>query len=529
MKYVFGIISLLWLPIVIAPFETEAASSRRKPVVAMLPTTASEPDLQKLGLLIQARASEILEATGRTHELDARQVMAMAKAESLNLQTVSEPKTAELARRALGADQLVTTFLKRGQTGLVLEGLVMKDAGRTPFLTSLSSNWSTALVAGSEAIAKALLGDLPSGTVVQPQSTSESALMALADCWAVSIRQPLGILEPVVIDAGELKLAIASCRKAFELDSSLRFALANMALMQAISGDDRGAAQSLTNLTDQDDMVEAFTLARFWLLTRYQSNEAGLAFLRGAIDRHPAELILRSTLAEDYESLHEDTKSIEVWKALLVIVPNSSVVHGQLSQSEARAGQQKLALASAKRALALTPKSREAKLQVAARHLDLGKLKEAIQILEPLAKDSAASSEYFLKLGWAHWLNGDVDRSAELFEVARATDWRARGRAHYHRALVAARRGQVDAARAAFEASSAEGFRVRDIDPALIALPAEAERQSASKLVPQASDAGFRPLLVPQESSLFPIDPFGNLEPAREKPQPPEGFILFRF
>ena len=43
-------------------------------------------------------------------------------------------------------------------------------------------------------------------------------------------------------------------------------------------------------------VVVAFAsyLAWFWLLTRYQSNEAGVNFLATVIKKHPGELMLRS-------------------------------------------------------------------------------------------------------------------------------------------------------------------------------------------------------------------------------------------
>ena len=512
----------------LVPLVAMGASSARKPVIALMPPDASTPDLLKLGLLMEARASEVLEAAGKTHELHLRQVLAMARVESLRPETLSQPNIAELARQALGADKVITTVLRRSPRGLTLEGFVIEARKKTAFKMALPRDWPSALIAGSDGIARALLGVQVPRTVVQPESKSEPALVALADCWAVALRQPLGVEEPVVIDAAELELAIAACRKAVELDPALHFALATMALLQAIAGDDVGAVTSLKGLEPVDDMVEAYTLARFWMLTRYQSNEAGIASLRAAVVKHPAELILLTTLAEDYASLHDDAKAIEAWKALLQLAPNSPVALGHLSQVEAKAGRLDEALAHAKRALLLAPDSKEARLQVANRELDLGRPQEAIATLKSLAEDPDARGEHLLRLGFAHWLNGEVEQSAHLFKraverSARPAEWRTRGRAHYLSALVETRRGNAAAARRALNASRETGLRVRDIDPALLSLLAENEVSDAP------ADAGTRPSLVPRESSLFPIDPFGDLKPGQDKPPPPEGLILFRF
>lgn len=497
----------------------------RRPVIALMPPSAASPELVKLGLLMEARASELLESSGQTHEFHLRQVLAMARAEGLPMETLGQPATAALVRQVMGADKVVTTALKANARGLVLEGVVVQAGSRTPFAAVLPRAWPAALVAGSEAIARALLGPTLPRTPVQPQSTSEAALVALAECWAVSLRQPLGVGEPVVIDARELELGIAACREAVEADPDLHFGLATLALLQAIAGDDLGAVASLGALDASDEVVESATLARFWLLTRYQSNEAGVAYLRDALARHPAELILLTTLGEDYASLHDDARAIDAWTRLLAVAPSSSLALGQLSQSKAKLGKLEEALAHAQRALALAPGSKEARLQFAGRSLDLGRAGDAIKTLEPLGAAPTARGEHLLKLGWAHWLNGDFEAAAASFAAAvqRAAgprEWRTRGRAHYFLALDAARQGDAAAARSALSASRETGFRVRSLDPSLVALLGEREL---------TSDAGTPPLLLPRESSLFPVDPFGELEPARPKPPPPEGLILFRF
>ena len=57
-----------------------------------------------------------------------------------------------------------------------------------------------------------------------------------------------------------------------EIDPDLHFAQATLALAQAINGDDVGATKSLGGLAEADDVVEPYTLARFWLLAVPQSS-----------------------------------------------------------------------------------------------------------------------------------------------------------------------------------------------------------------------------------------------------------------
>ena len=438
MKQLRGSLGLIFACL-FAPL-TASGALPRKPVVALLPASSADPELTKLGLLMEARASELLEAAGKTRELHLRQVLAMARAEGLSAESLSDPLIAEQARQALGADKAVTTTLRRTPGGLMLDGHVIAAAKSAAFSRRLPEDWPEALVKGSEAIARALAGASAAKGQVQPQSKSAPALRAQGDCWAVAVRQPLGVQEPVVIELPELESAIVSCQRAVEHDPSLHFALATQALLQAIKGDDVAAVSSLAGLNETDEMVESFTLARFWLLTRYQSNEAGLAFLRESVKKHPGELLLLSTLGEDYVAVHDDVRALEALTMLRELAPDSPITQRHLSAIAARAGRFDEGLLHAQRALALAPLSRAARAEVAARFLDLGRPERAVEMLEPLASRPDARAEHILELGRAYLLAGDAGKAAALFEVAAAraqptVEWRTRGRDHYYRAL----------------------------------------------------------------------------------------------
>jgi len=506
-----------------------APQKPRKPTIALMPASSRSPELQKLGLLIDARASELLELAGRTNELHLRQVLAMAESESLDPSTLNDPKIAALARINLGADRVVTSTLETKGTGLLLSGAIIEAAKTTPFSVELPERWPDALISGSEAIAKAVNGAALKRSTTQPESKSQEALRALADCYATVVRQPMAIETPALLEPTELEAAIAACRRSLEADPTLSFAQATLALAQAISGDDSGAAKSLASLADADDVVEQYSLARFWLLTRYQSNEAGLAFLRSIVAKHPSELITRAAVAETLASLNESNKAINAWNEVLAVVPSSPIVLGRLSRAQARAGKRDESLASAKKALELAPQSHEARLQLASRYIDLARPDEAIATLKPLTDLKSPRGEHVLRLGWAYWIKGDSERAAMYFQQALdravgSSEWRTRGRAFYNLALVEAKRGQTDSAKVALKASLQTGFRMRQLDESLVHVARDVERTSA-----QSFDGGNRPSLMPRESSLFPLDPFGEIQPLAKKPPPPEGLVLFRF
>ncbi|MBE2251110.1 MAG: tetratricopeptide repeat protein [Myxococcus sp.] len=508
-----------------------ATAAPTKPVIALMPPSATDDELRDFGLMLEARAAELLEQSGRFSELHLKQVLAMADAEGLPVARLSEEATAKQARVFLGADRVVTVALSTDAKQMTLTGAVIDAKKTTRFNAKLPITWPEALTQGSEAVAQAVLAtekaSLPKAPVAQPASKSPEALRALAQCYALVIRQPLGIDNPAVLDGEELDRASALCRKALEHDPSLRFAHAVLALARAIIGDAAGATAALNSLDEADDVVEPYTLARFWMVTRYQSNEAGLASLRAVLQRHPGELIARAYLADTQGLLNDQAGAEASWREYLAADPGSPFAWGRLSKALARQGRHDEAIDAAKKGLALAPTSKAARLELGSRLIDANKLDEAIAALRQLTD---AKGEAVLRLGWAHWLKGDVAAAAPLFEKALATatgagEWRTRGRAHYNLAMVHARRGDPDAARAALRASMQTGYKVRAVDPTLEAIAREVERADLQKEPKQAP----RPSLVPTESSLVPFDPAGEPDLTRKKPAPPQGFIIYKF
>lgn len=510
-----------------------ASAAPRAQVVAMLPPRA-EPSLLPLATLIEARASELAEAAGTISEVHPKQVLRALQEEDLAAQDFTADAALDEARRLIGADRAVGFSLKQDGKELLVSGLVRDGKKATPFSAKVGASWAKALDAGATAVAKALLGTAPPKlkTPPQPASGNDEALAAAGRCAAEVQEQPLGVENPVVLETADLEAAVKDCQRALELDPSLRYASAALALGQALLGRNEAASATLATLGEADDVLELYSLARFWMLTRFQSNEAGVAFLRDVLKRHPGELIARAYLGETLGSLAEWKDAEAVWREYLARAPDSPFGLARLSKALARQDRHDDAVAAAKQGLALFPKSRELRLEVGSRLIDAGKPADAELELTPLAARTTPHGEDLLRLGWAHWLRGEVDEAAKFFQQAldRATsprDWRTRGRAQYDLALVAAKRGDRLGALWALKASMQTGYRLKAVDPSLKEAARELERGD----VGAGADGGVKvasPSLVP-ESSLFPVDAFGDPNPKAAKPQPPSGLVLYRF
>jgi tetratricopeptide (TPR) repeat protein len=265
------------------------------------------------------------------------------------------------------------------------------------------------------------------------------------------------------------------------------------------------------------------------MVTRFQSNEDGISSLKEVLQRHPTELIALNYLGDTHSVLNDHGAAQAIWAEYLRLVPDSPYAHGRLSKALARQNKHAEAIASAKKALELAPTSRAARLELGSRFIDANQLDDAVATLAQIPEPKG---EAVLRLGWAHWLKGDIDTAAIHFrkslETATApSEWRTRGRAHYNLALVESARGRLGAAKVEFKASLLTGYRVRTVDPLLEATATDVERSGFAQ--PASPDAGTRMKLAPTESSLVPFDPTGEALPNLKKDPPPEGFILYKF
>ncbi|MEW5740666.1 MAG: hypothetical protein AB1938_17190 [Myxococcota bacterium] len=481
------------LVLALLPSAVFAAEGVRAPVIAVLPVKSS-PELSKLGLLIEARAEALLVSAGQHSTLNMKQVLAMAGQEGLDASQLSEDANADKARALLGADRVVAASLTAGADGFTVQGTVRGGKEPRPFSVKVSVAWAAALKGGSEAIARAALeaegGALPAGISAQPESKSDAALKALGACWETALKQPMGIDAPVGLSETELSAAVGACREALKADASLRFAQATLALLLAIGREDAEAEKLLGPVADTDAALVPWVLSRFWLATRHQSNEAAVAFLDTVLKKHSGALLLRSFKANTLAAMNEHARAVAAWNEYLALSPSSAFAQGRMSRSLARQDKHADALAAAKKGLALAPDSREARLVLAARQLDAGKLKDAQGTLKPLVDSPNPPAEPLLHLGLAYLAANDVKSAGPLFQSAadRATGpkaWRTKGRALYSLAVCEAKQKRFDAAKAAYAKSQETGYVVASVDPVLAevvkaALPAPAPAAPAS-------------------------------------------------
>jgi len=511
-----------------------ALAAERKPVLAIFPPSAADPAGKELALLIQARATAVLATTDRYSDIHLKQILAMASREGLDIEAL-DPKSSERAAKLLGAERIGWGQLERNEKGFKLKAVVTNLGKLTRVEVQLGADLAVAVEAASTTLAHAMLRlDGVTGFKTPPpvSTKSDPAMQAFSHCYATVVRQPMGIENPAVLDGPELEVAITQCKEALTADPKFAPASAALGLAYAILGNDEEAVKALAPLKGADLDQPLYWIARFWEVTRYQSNDAGEALLREAISKRPGFLLARAYLGELLDTLGQHEKASAAWKEFAAVAPNDPYVLGRLGKSLARLGKHDEAIAQTKAALALEPRSREMRLQLASRYIDAAKLDDALPVLTALSDEPEARGEVSLRLGWAYFLKGSMDLAAPLFEkaIARAKhpgEWRTRGRAHYDLALVLVKKS-ADKAEAALKASLLTGFKTKEIDPSLQKLAAKIERAELS----QAAKKGAKkeaPKVLPREVSLFPIDKFGEVDSAAAKPKAPEGFMVVHF
>lgn len=441
------------------------AFADRAPVIAVLPPKAPDAATTRLGLLMEARALALLVQSGQT-VLDTKQVLAMASQEGLDVATLSEDVNADKALSLLGADRVVTVVL----TADGVEGTVRDGKQSTPFSVK-TKGVAASVTAGADAIARAVLEKDPPKSA-QPESKSDAALTSLGTCWELALKQPMGIDAPVGLSAADLDAGLSACRAALKADPSLRFASATQAMLLAIGREDAEAEKLLGPQTATDPALMPWALAHYWLATRNQSNEAAVTFLTKVLEQHPGSLILRSFHANTLAAMNEHARAIASWNDYLALSPASAFALGRQSRSLARQDKHDLALAAAKKGLTLTPQSREARLAVASRQLDAGKVKDAKATLQPLTSMADVPAEPLLRVALVLLDADDCKSAAPLLQAAseRAAGPRAartKGRALYGVAVCEAKQGHGEPAKTAYTKALETGFRAVQLDPGL--------------------------------------------------------------
>jgi len=528
------------LPVALA-VTLAASAPQPRLTFAFVPPGAADDDARALGLVLQVRTSEALRATGLFNELHAKQMLSMLGAEAFKPESFGmKAQTDADVAWYLGADVFLSGMLEKTDKGLSFTGFSGGRGGPQVPIKPVKMG-ATAVAALNQGIAdvtkqaanlsKKKVAKWPDLTV---GTSSDEALLAYARCHATVLKQPMGIENPVVLNAEVVTQAIADCKKALELDPKFTSAKVALALAYAIEGSDEQATKLLAEVGEVDSAL--YWVTRFWLVTRFQSPEAGEGVLRAGIEKRPGFLLAQIYLCESLTALQQYEKALKACDEAAAATPKGVFPLLRAGKALARNGKHDEAIKKSREALALEPpglKSREASLQLASRFVDAGKLNDAVGILEQIANDEQARGEELLRLGYAYQLKGDAAAAKPLFEkaIAKASspgEWRTRGRAYYDLAVLHAKAGAKDKAKAALTESYRTGFKMKKVDASLTELAREVERadlQAAND--PKAPKRNLTP--APREVTLFQVDASGELEAGPSGKPPPPDFIKLKF
>ncbi len=518
---VFPLALLLAVPAVAAP-----ADAARRVVVVLPPAAAAEDD--GLSLVMQARASALLVGGGGFQDIHAKQILRVAEREALSRDALGTAAGAAVMARRFGADRVVFGTLARQAGGGWTLSLATAPGGKAPARVKLPADAARAVEEGAAALARAAGGTVAAG---KPASTSATAVVAYGRCYATIVEQPLLVDTPMVLDTDKVADAVAACRNAVGADPDYRDASAALGLALALAGKDDDAVNVLAQVKEDDGYLPLYWLARYWLVTRFQSGETGTVALKKAIERHPYFTLARGYLGQHLSVLRHDAEALEAWRVYQKELPRSAFVRGGASHSLARLGRNDEAIAEAKAAVADHPDDDEAKLELASRYVDARKDADAIAVLEPLASKPTARAETKLRLGFAYARQGNATAAEKWLGDAEAAarrpaEWRTRARARIDRGVLLIKSGRTQEGQALL-ASAQRGGLAEYIegrkDAELSRMVKDAEVAQRDKKVLDFS------IKIPTETSPFPLDGTGELDPPRRPPPAPKMFEVLRF
>jgi tetratricopeptide (TPR) repeat protein len=527
---------------------TQSAPKQTTPVrttVALFPPQgpAGNVDAERLGELIQDRATALLDQSGHYSVNHLKEIVRMAEHEGIDVASLTAAEPVSKAAKHLGAQRFGFGTLAPAANGWTFSLGVATDAksAATPQTIALPKGWSAAVEAGAHALANAIATldqvSLPQGT---PATKSDEAMQAYGRCFAVLVKQPIGIENPTVLLEDELNDAIKSCRAATAADPNFVDAAAALSLALAIHGDDAEAVKVLGQLSKQEVYSPLRWVALFWVVTRYQSNQAGASVLREAIRHDPGEQLLRGYLPEHLNAIGEQNAALAAWQEYVELNPYNAFPLARVGYTLERLGRHIEAIAKTRAALKLDPDSLVIKLELASREVDASEFDTALTVLKPLASRPDASSEVFLRLGYAELLSDDYtsaerDLKQSLSKASRPAEWRTRGRADLDLAKLEVRRKRTDAATPYLLEALREGYKplvISHEDPDLAVLAEKAQASAAAK--PAATPVGATKPVIdlkphPREASPFSVDVSGDIEPRKDRPPPPQGFEVLRW
>ncbi len=495
------------------PRPSEAGDKRAagtKPAVVVLPFEGAEQAIGELSVAGALVAIGALEAGDELNLLHLKQLNRTLEYHAPDLRSLSGSKRTERIAAWLGADW-------------VLSGTVKSEPKKVEIVLTISDPKGTraasSTIKGDEMMAA--LGEVPQHTrallskvgvklaptparPATPLTKSLPALLEYAACYAVLIRQPIGIRDPVLLQTEVVNEAIGRCDAALKADPSFADPRAALGLAYALKGDQKQAEQNLASVKDSAAFLPLYSLGKFWVLSRYYDANLAAEMLQKVLGEHPGFLLARGYLGDTYNKIDRSKDALAVFQGYLEILPSNPWVLSRIGYTYSKLGDHTQALEWTNKALRLTPSDSEILLEMSGRLVDAGRNDDALAILKRIVADGSARGEVHLRIGYILILLKKYAAAEQ--ELVRAIEtstalgeWRTRGRARYDLAKLWMKQGAPDNAIRQLQSAIDEGYRDTDkfaVDPDMKPLLDNPRYQAMIQKVSRSGPEYIAPFVV---------------------------------
>lgn len=500
----------------VGPGSALAGRDDERPTVLILPFDHNGQPGTDQGSAAQLRTYGVLTALGTLNLLHPKQLNRVLERYEGRLKDLDEDARLRQLGSVLGAD-------------FVLFGTIDEKPSETQIRLSLSPTHSSApqamilksptLMGAFDELRGALVSllaktgvfaitgqpNIPAVSAVSPVTANLKALLEYTACHRVVIRQPIGILDPVVVDTKSIDTALERCNNALKADPNFADAKAALALGYALNGNQAQAERYLAQVKASTVFLPLYWIGKFWVLSRHYDIDLALRALDESIEKNPGFLLARGYLGESQIALGRYSEAMETFRHYAETAPRQSFAMGRLGYAAAKMGKLDEALEWTKKGLGITPSDPELLLEMASRFVDAKRFEDAATVLRRVISEGHARGEVHLRLGYALLKLKDY-RQAELesqqaIDLAKApSEWRTRGRARYNLAKLWVESGNLDNAMRQLRMAVDEGFKDKkafETDPDMKPL---VEHPEYAKLMKGTAKRG---VVVPTYVSAF--------------------------
>jgi tetratricopeptide (TPR) repeat protein len=530
---------LVSLVLAIALVRPALAADEKKPArpAIMVLGLAEGPPSGPAGFLLVLRTLGALDAIGGANVFHPKQVRAVLESHGDRFAAYPARRRVEEVGKLVGADWAIAV----GFTAL------KPNVGIAIDLTSLVGSYSASktieaptLVAALDQVPGTLAVMLDAQHVIQgaavpkdvkiaPLSSNEDALLRYAECAETLNRQPIGIREPVLVDAMKLDRAVAACEFAVQADKGFFDAKAALGLAYALKDNQEKAERWLKEAKSSPILLGDYAIAKFWIISRFYDRNRAIEPLQEATAKNPGFLLARGYLGDALTILERYDDALAVFNAYLEAVPRQPWVMARIGLVSAKRGDVRAAVDWSKKALAIAPNDPELLLEMASREVDAKDYKAAEVELQKILALGNARGEVHLRLGYVYLetnrlgpAEAELERAIE--KSTRVLEWRTRGRARYDLAKMWMRAGLESRALEQLKLAVAEGYRdwkKIDDDPDLKPLQSDPKFKSVKGGNPART-------YLPKYSSPYKLD-LDTAEISSAGPESPKTTVVFHF